>query len=1144
MAEMVEMAEPAALRILRHPLVVLAALAGGVAIGVLAPGVGLALKPIGQIYLFMLEMTVLPILILAIAAGVTALVQKPGVPGLLLRAFLVMLLFFIVAGFLGLAAALVVRPGAGMSREDMAVLSGLIRLSPQGADTAISLSDAAAPAARASVLDQLTGIVPRNPFASLTAGTVLPCVLLSLLIGMAIGLMRDKQKDYLLGIAQNALAAFRKVNLWLLFFLPFGAVCLVSSQVATTGLSLLPVLAEFLLALFAAMAAAAVLLLLVLWLRSGKGLRRTVSALVEPLTYALITGSGLFAVPYSLRALEDKLGFDAERVDATLPIATVLGRCGTLLTFVVAAFFVGNFYGVGWSITDYATLFAAAAGGAIASAGAGGTAALGAVTLVFAPLGLPTEPVVVVFSAASLVIQPVLAALETQAAITAVSLFIKVRETVRVRVARRRMLSIRATILVLLATLITLTGSVTIGLMYSGQRRNISYLADELIADVSARSVQRTLNYLSPAERAAEGIRYLLAQGLVDTGKPEALLAALRNFVVSNPEFASAYFGDASGRFTMVKRMPDGSLSQRIITRTADAVKVVWKHENPAYRATFPDSLDSLAQGYDPRTRGWYRGAVAAKGRIWTDVYLFASDNMLGISNAVPIYGPAGTVEGVAAVDIGLAELSYFLGSLDISSKGKAFLLNEKDQLVALSVPRGSDLSALFSGSPTGSAASTANLVPAEEASDELVRQAHLAYLRQGGKSTSFSFAAGGKRYVSAFTAFPETAAFRWRIAVVLPEAQIYGTVNTTSQIVLAAALLIIIASIGIGVNFSRAITVPLHRLSLEMERIRNFDLSSREKIESGISEIHNMTESFSNMKHGLSAFNKYVPSKLVAELIRLGEEPKIGGQRRNLTILFSDIADFTTVSERLEPEKLVDEMSVYLGALSNAIMRNRGTVDKYIGDAIMAFWNAPGEVADHQIQACLSALECQEILAKLRAAGPKDAGAMSVFTNRTRMGIHSGEVVVGNMGSDERLSYTAVGDSVNLASRLEGLNKYYGTTVIVSGITYAAAKGVVAARLVDRVAVKGRQGGIEIYELMGRREGMSPADLHFIEVATGGVRRYLDGDFSGAAELSREALGIREDDAPSRIILQRCEEYLRVPPPKEWDGVYVHHAK
>ena len=332
------------------------------------------------------------------------------------------------------------------------------------------------------------------------------------------------------------------------------------------------------------------------------------------------------------------------------------------------------------------------------------------------------------------------------------------------------------------------------------------------------------------------------------------------------------------------------------------------------------------------------------------------------------------------------------------------------------------------------------------------------------------------------------------------------------------------------------------------MDRIRDFDLSGHETIASRITEVHRMVEAFSSMKHGLAAFNKYVPSKLVAELIRLGEEPKIGGRRRELTLLFSDIANFTTISEDLSPEALVEEMAIYFNALSNVIMRHRGTVDKYIGDAIMAFWNAPAPVEDHPVMACRSALACQRALRQLAAAPARRPAAAartgSLFQARTRMGIHTGEVIVGNMGSEERLNYTAIGDSVNVASRLEGLNKGYGTSIIVSETTRAAAAGTISTRLLDRVAVKGRRGGIQIYELLDPQAADAARTAEFAGIATEAVERYLRGEFDRALALICQALTLRAGDPALEVIRKRCETFKVSPPPSDWDGVYVYHEK
>jgi adenylate cyclase len=224
--------------------------------------------------------------------------------------------------------------------------------------------------------------------------------------------------------------------------------------------------------------------------------------------------------------------------------------------------------------------------------------------------------------------------------------------------------------------------------------------------------------------------------------------------------------------------------------------------------------------------------------------------------------------------------------------------------------------------------------------------------------------------------------------------------------------------------------------------------------------------------------------------------------------------------------------------------MEHRGTVDKYIGDAIMAFWNAPAPVENHAVLACQSALACQEALLWLRE-DPANTGASrprSLFQANTRMGIHTGEVIVGNMGSPERLNYTAIGDSVNVASRLEGMNKNYKTSIIISETTRAATAGAVSTRLLDKIAVKGRKSGIRIYELLDPR--VFPEGNEFAGLATEAVEKYLRGDFDQALSLIEEAARIRSEDPALSIIKKRCEAFKVTRPPPDWDGVYIYHEK
>jgi adenylate cyclase len=256
--------------------------------------------------------------------------------------------------------------------------------------------------------------------------------------------------------------------------------------------------------------------------------------------------------------------------------------------------------------------------------------------------------------------------------------------------------------------------------------------------------------------------------------------------------------------------------------------------------------------------------------------------------------------------------------------------------------------------------------------------------------------------------------------------------------------------------------------------------------------------------------------------------------------VMFADLRGFTSFSESLDPETLVHLLNEYLNIMSDIVFKYDGTIDKYMGDAIMAFWGAPQHQPDHAALACRTALEMVAALEELNArwmALGRPQLAMGI-------GINTGVMKVGNMGSSSRFDYTVLGDAVNLASRLEGLNKEYGTTLIVSKATLDRTGGAFHDRFLDLVAVKGKREPVEVYEILEteRLPGtpVGPAVRAYVE----GIELYRARDWLGAAAKFQEALRLNPDDGPSTVYLQRCEELLRDPPPVDWDGVYVMTRK
>jgi class 3 adenylate cyclase len=345
---------------------------------------------------------------------------------------------------------------------------------------------------------------------------------------------------------------------------------------------------------------------------------------------------------------------------------------------------------------------------------------------------------------------------------------------------------------------------------------------------------------------------------------------------------------------------------------------------------------------------------------------------------------------------------------------------------------------------------------------------------------------------------------------------------------------------ISIGVLFSRSISKPLLVLSKDMNKIQRFELDETLDLKSRVIEINSMRTAVENMKNGLRSFRKYVPADLVAELIQLGKEAVLSAEKREVTVFLSDITDFTTVSEKLSPEELAAHLRRYFRGMSSAILKNHGTIDKYIGDAIMAFWGAPHPLDGHAIYACRSALECQWYLEGIN----REWAQKGVPTLSTRIGLNTGQVVVGNFGYEERLNYTAMGDNVNLASRLEGLNKYYGTRIIISESTYAQVSTEFEARMLDVVAVKGKTKGIAIYELVAEKGTISSADKEFLDLFNSGMREYLDRRWGNALSCFKETSRKKPEDRPSLIFHKRCSEYLLNAPPDDWTGVIVMQEK
>jgi adenylate cyclase len=287
-------------------------------------------------------------------------------------------------------------------------------------------------------------------------------------------------------------------------------------------------------------------------------------------------------------------------------------------------------------------------------------------------------------------------------------------------------------------------------------------------------------------------------------------------------------------------------------------------------------------------------------------------------------------------------------------------------------------------------------------------------------------------------------------------------------------------------------------------------------------------------------AFSTYLAPSVVKQLIDSPEKLNLGGQEREITAFFSDVQGFTGISETLSPEELVELLNEFLTEMTDIILEYEGTVDKFEGDAIIAFFGAPNDLPNHSEIACKACIKMQKRLEVLRAKWKSEKKP----SLKMRIGLCSGPAVVGNMGSKNRMDYTMMGDTVNIAARLEGVNKIYGIYTMISDTTFNAAGNGIAAREIDSVNVVGKKEPVTIYELVGYPEDVDDKMKMTFELYTKGLSAYRKWDWDQAIKYFISALDISINDGPSKTMLARCNEFKANPPDKNWNGAYTIKSK
>jgi adenylate cyclase len=586
--------------------------------------------------------------------------------------------------------------------------------------------------------------------------------------------------------------------------------------------------------------------------------------------------------------------------------------------------------------------------------------------------------------------------------------------------------------------------------------------ASQFIGKVAESSSDRISSQL---KLVRDNLEILNALPPVQSGEIEnnpRLYALLAAMVKNNNQLFSLYVGYGDGSFIEMDDIGGSGRDSRAKLEAPDQAAfrlVLISRSDPAQvksrRLFLSDTFETVRElpgplDYDPRERPWYKDAQRRDGSWLTGPYVFFATGRQGYTVTTPLKQG----DGVIAGDLLLDAAQEVLKREQLTPSGVAFLFDDNDRILAH--PR---MSEMLGREVSGT-------IPHLRETDMAGVLKAIRAWRANGIAEQFFMDPAGRRYAAAFQTIQRSGPANLRVAVVAPVDEFFAAILSERGRLFAATLAFVAAMVPIVFFIGSLLSKSLRGLAEETDRIQRFEPAAAPPVRSMIREIDDLGRSVSTMRTMTETFSRFVPRRLVERLIETGTAMQLGGTRREVTLLFSDIENFTEITEKAEPTRVMQHTSRYFAAMSREIMRHSGTVDKFIGDAIMAIWNAPADDPDHAANACAAALAFQRANAQLNAEFEREGWP----AYRTRIGLHTGEAVVGNIGSEDRMNYTTLGATVNLAARLEGLNKNYGTSILVSAALKRRAGSQFCFRSVDRISPKGFAEAFEIYELRGER--------------------------------------------------------------------------
>jgi class 3 adenylate cyclase len=635
----------------------------------------------------------------------------------------------------------------------------------------------------------------------------------------------------------------------------------------------------------------------------------------------------------------------------------------------------------------------------------------------------------------------------------------------RVKSWLRRSITLQAIITMVFALLILPALAVVIGFSFHENVRNLTALSNRFIDRASQDADEMSANLLQPV---AEALRLMAGAEETTPGffRSEESPDFLYDALISAPQIDAVYTTFENGFHRVVTRVDDDRRRSdpRIPANAKWHMSFIDDFSAGADRKrhrTFYETWPTPVGGYsidaannDLRTTLPHYQLVRQRLALAvTDPFINPDTGHPVIALGYPILVQKNFV-GVASAHITFRGLSELLARHKASANSITVIADEHGKLLAHPVPM--KAVQVVDG----------RLRVTDWADVDEPQIVEAVQRRAAGSPDRFNFTLGrnGTEYVALFSKFPTGSGKTWQVLVVTPTGDFVGELERTNRLLVWLMLVVVVVESALIYVMAGRVSKPIEVVSQAMRRIRSLSFGEQLAPRSRIREIAELQHATRLLANALRSLAMFAPIGIVRDLIESGRPIAPGIEQRFMTILFADVESFTTIAEQLSSQELSEQTSHYFETVTSAVAEESGTIDKFIGDCVMALWGAPTVIEDHVFRACVAALRAsrrmEQLNARWAAEGRKEM--------RVRIGVHCDTVVVGNVGSRARLNYTVMGDGVNVASRIEGLNKQFGTSICISQNVYERVSDRIVARALGRVSVKGRKTEIMVYELLG----------------------------------------------------------------------------